>query len=85
MDTLSRIFPTLTSSRLRGWLSLVILVVVSSMAGGCGGIAGGIAAGAAAGALAGSAIAPNPNEWPFEEASRVLALDCGGRRVVLEP
>jgi uncharacterized membrane protein len=36
------------------------------------------------GAVAGSAFAPNPFEWPFATESRVLALECGGRRVVLE-
>jgi len=84
MDALSRIFFPLKGASLRGWLLLVLLAAVGSLAGGCGGIAGGLAASAATGAIAGSAFAPNPYAWPFEEKSRVLALDCGGRRVVLE-
>ena len=36
------------------------------------------------GAVAGSGLPPGQFDWPFEEDSRVLALDCGGRRVVLE-
>jgi len=54
------------------------------MAGGCGGIAGGLAVGAATGAITGAALAPNVYAWPFEDESPVLALDCGGRRVVLQ-
>ena len=84
MDTHGRFSLQPKSLRLRRWLSLAVLVLVCSMAGGCGGIAGGLAAGAATGAITGAALAPNVYVWPFEDESPVLALDCEGRRVVLQ-
>lgn len=73
-----------TSLHLRRGLVTTIFALACSMAGGCGGIVGGLAAGAATGALTGAALAPNVYEWPFEDESPVLALDCGGRRAVLQ-
>ena len=84
MDTRAELSFTAWSSRLPGRLCLAIFVLACSMAAGCGGIVGGLAAGAATGALTGAALAPNVYVWPFEEESPVLALDCVGRRVVLQ-
>lgn len=47
-------------------------------------MAGGMAGAESGGAVAGSALSSSRFDWPFEEESRVLALGCEGRRVVLE-